>query len=59
MASHHTNGNAGYKGVERRKFNRRTVADRRKEIRWEPKNPNRRESVGRRATDLLGINSKR
>lgn len=59
MASIYTNGNTGYKGVERRKFNRRIVADRREEIRWEPKNPNRRQSAGRRATDMLGVNDKR
>ena len=33
MASHYTNGSTGYKGIERRKFNRRNVADRRKDIR--------------------------
>lgn len=59
MASHYTNGSSGYKGVERRKFNRRNVADRRKDIRWEPNNPNRRQSAGRRATDSLGVNNKR
>ncbi len=55
MASYYTNGNTGYKGVDRRKATRRTVADRRKEIRWEPKNPNRRASSGRRAADQLGV----
>lgn len=59
MASFHTNGHTGYKGVERRKSNRRNVADRRKDIRWEPNNPNRRQSAGRRATDILGGNGKR
>lgn len=56
MASHYTNGSTGYKGSERRKFNRRTVVDRRKDIRWEPNNPNRRQTYGRRATDHLGVN---
>jgi hypothetical protein len=55
MASHYTNGSTGYKGVERRKFSRRNVADRRKDIRWEPNNPNRRQPVGRRASDQLGV----
>jgi hypothetical protein len=58
MASHHTNGNSGYKGAERRKFSRRNVADRRKDIRWEPNNPNRRQTVGRRASDQLGIHKR-
>jgi len=31
------------------------VADRRKDIRWEPNNPNRRQTVGRRASDQLGV----
>jgi hypothetical protein len=52
------NGNSGYKGAERRKFSRRNVADRRKDIRWEPNNPNRRQTVGRRASDLLGIHKR-
>jgi hypothetical protein len=55
MASH---GNGtdqpAYKGPERRKYARRTVADRRKAIRWEPDNPNRRSNPGRRAADALG-----
>lgn len=55
MASHYTNGSTGYKGPERRKFSRRSVADRRKEIRWEPNNPNRRQTAGRRASDQLGV----
>lgn len=59
MASFYTNGSTGYKGVERRKLNRRSVAERRKEIRWEPNNPNRRQAAGRRATDILGVNGKR
>lgn len=58
MASHYTNGSTGYKGVERRKFNRRTLADRRKEIRWEPNNPNRRQNAGRRASDRLGMHKR-
>lgn len=59
MASFYTNGNTGYKGVERRKSNRRNVVDRRKEIRWEPGKPNRRQIQGRRVTDILGVNGKR
>ncbi|MHB1141088.1 MAG: hypothetical protein ACYC1T_04935 [Sulfuricaulis sp.] len=58
MATHHTNGSTGYKGIERRKFNRRNVADRRKDIRWEPNNPNRRQTVGRRASDQLGVHKR-
>lgn len=42
-----------YKGPERRKLSRRQIAERRKEIRWEPDKPNRRESKGRRAVDQL------
>ena len=49
----------GYKGSERRKIARRYTSDRRKEIRWEPKNPNRRESMGRRASDQLDVFGKR
>jgi hypothetical protein len=57
MANVYTNGSTGYKGVDRRKFNRRNVADRRKEIRWEPDKSNRRQTTtGRRASDLLGVN---
>jgi hypothetical protein len=55
MANHVNNGNAGYKGPERRKYARRLITDRRKEIRWEPNNPNRRQSSGRRAVDQLGV----
>ena len=58
MASHYTNGSTGYKGTERRKFNRRNVADRRKDVRWEPNNPNRRQTVGRRASDQLGVHKR-
>ncbi len=57
MANVYTNGKTGYKGIDRRKFNRRNIAERRKEIRWEPNNPNRRQTGGRRASDLLGVNS--
>ena len=59
MANVYTNGNTGYKGIDRRKSSRRTVVDRRKDIRWEPNNPNRRQTVGRRASDHLGVNGKR
>lgn len=58
MASNYTNGSTGYKGAERRKFNRRTVAERRKEIRWEPDKPNRRQNAGRRASDHLGVHKR-
>ncbi len=54
MANHDNTGKPVYKGPERRKFSRRFVADRRKEIRWEPSNPNRRQMAGRRASDHLG-----
>ena len=58
MANVYTNEKTGYKGIERRKFNRRNVPDRRKEIRWEPNKPNRRQTTaGRRATDHLGVSS--
>ena len=57
MANVYTNGNTGYKGIDRRKISRRTVAERRKEIRWEPNKSSRREVVGRRAADLLGANA--
>ncbi len=56
MANVYTNGNTGYKGVDRRKFNRRIVVDRRKDIRWEPNKSSRRQITGRRATDHLGVN---
>lgn len=59
MASHYTNGSTGHKGVERRKHNRRDISERRKDIRWEPNNPNRRQTTGRRVTDHLGVNGKR
>lgn len=57
MANVYTNGKTGYKGIDRRKFSRRNVAERRKEIRWEPNKSNRRQTVGRRASDLLDVNS--
>lgn len=56
MANVYTNGNTGYKGVERRKFSRRNVADRRKDIRWEPNKSSRRQITGRRVADHLGVN---
>ena len=55
MANPVNHGNGGYKGPERRKYARRLIAERRKEIRWEPKNPNRRQNPGRRAVDRLGV----
>lgn len=55
MANHGNGaGKSAYLGPERRKYARRTVADRRKDIRWEPDNPNRRKNSGRRAADALG-----
>ena len=55
MANHGNGaGKSAYQGPERRKYVRRTVADRRKAIRWEPDNPNRRNNPGRRAADALG-----
>jgi hypothetical protein len=59
MANHSDNDKSVYKGPERRKFVRRTVSDRRKEVRWEPKNPNRRHSAGRRSADHLGVQGRR
>ena len=55
MANADNTGKPGYKGQERRKFSRRFIAERRKEIRWEPNNPNRRQNIGRRAADHLGV----
>ncbi len=55
MANDSSNGKPVYRGAERRHFPRRTLADRRKEIRWEPNNPNRRENPGRRVSDQLGM----
>lgn len=59
MANHIDTVKPAYKGPERRKFSRRTVSDRRKEIRWEPKNPSRRQSAGRRSADHLGVQGRR
>jgi hypothetical protein len=59
MANHQDTDKPAYKGPERRKFARRTTADRRKEVRWEPNNPNRRQNAGRRSMDSLGIHHKR
>jgi len=56
MANHDNgSGKSTYRGPERRKYARRTMADRRKDIRWEPDNPNRRKNQGRRAADALGV----
>jgi len=55
MANHQDTDKPVYKGPERRKSARRSIADRRKEVRWEPKKPNRRQSPGRRSTDHLGV----
>lgn len=54
MANKETGNKSGYHGPERRKYARRLVADRRKDIRWEPNNPSRRKSAGRRVIDQLG-----
>lgn len=56
MANVYTNGSTGNKGIERRKFNRRNVVDRRKDIRWEPDKTSRRQATGRRVADQLGVN---
>ena len=55
MANKDNTGKPVYRGPERRKVSRRFIAERRKEIRWEPNNPNRRHNVGRRGTDHLGV----
>ena len=55
MAKEDNTGKPVYKGPERRKFSRRTIVDRRKEIRWEPNKTNRRQTTGRRASDHLGV----
>lgn len=55
MANEGNTGKPAHKGPERRKFSRRFIAERRKEIRWEPDNPNRRQNTGRRAADHLGV----
>ncbi len=58
MANHgNGSGKSAYQGRERRKYVRRTVADRRKDMRGEPDNPNRRKNPGRRATDALGASN--
>lgn len=54
MAYKGTNNKSSYQGPERRKYARRLVADRRKEIRWEPNKIIRRKSAGRRVIDQLG-----
>ncbi|OZG73357.1 hypothetical protein BTA51_10005 [Hahella sp. CCB-MM4] len=45
-----------YAGPERRGYHRRQKADRRNSIRFEPDNPDRRQSSGRRKSDLSGWN---
>jgi len=55
MANHRDTDKPVYKGPERRQSARRLTAERRKEVRWEPKTPNRRQSTGRRSTDHLGV----
>ncbi len=54
-----TDRNSSYQGPERRKYPRRLTAERRKEIRWEPNNPNWRQRGGRRGIDHLGVLDKR
>lgn len=44
---------ASYQGPERRKQQRRKIADRRQEIRFDSINDDRRRSIGRRATDIV------
>ena len=44
-------GNRQYKGVERRKENRRKKSDRRTEVRFEPGKEDRRQNSGRREDD--------
>lgn len=46
-----TAGKKKYMGVERRRFNRRAVEDRREEIRFELSKEDRRNSTGRREHD--------
>jgi hypothetical protein len=55
MAPKGTDNKSGYHGPERRKYARRLAADRRKDVRWEPNNPNRRKTTGRRVIDHLGV----
>ncbi len=45
-------GSAGSK-VERRRVERRTKAERRQDVRWEPTKINRRSGKGRRAADKV------
>ena len=51
MATIKTSGN--YSGVERRRMARRTKSEQRDLVRWEPEQPGRRHSNGRRASDGL------
>jgi hypothetical protein len=55
MANESNTSKLVYKGQERRKFLRRFIAERRKDIRWEPNKPNRRQISARRAADHLGV----
>jgi hypothetical protein len=55
MANHQDTDKPVYKGTERRKSARRYATDRRAGVRWEPDKPNRRQKVGRRSTDHLGL----
>lgn len=55
MANHQDTDKPAYNGTERRKSARRSATDRRTEVRWEPKKPNRRQNAGRRSTDRLGM----
>lgn len=59
MANQDGTGRSVFKGTERRKMLRRFIADRRKDVRWEPEKSPRRESSGRRITDKLGVIDKR
>ncbi len=44
-------GSGDYSGVERRRMVRRTKGEQRDQVRWEPKNSDRRKGLGRRAND--------
>ena len=44
-------GNKQYKGIERRKDNRRQNLDRRTDVRFEPSKEDRRQNPGRREDD--------
>ena len=55
MANHQDTDKPAYKGTERRKSARRSAIDRRTDVRWEPDKPNRRQKVGRRSSDQLGV----